>query len=224
MNRAAMFKLSINRICIPRNSIRKSHFSSSDGYDVNRVVLCHKKLLKSKPTPYIEGWSWQQAYLNLRIDFQRKKKEFSGDELNHKISTIDRDRILFFHHEHVYTLGRGADENNLTFLSKHNEDQQKLIIERLGRKSRGKGSSRLSFERRLIDDVGCHSTVEILMKQILNFSLGAFSIECTILLFYVIGKSQSKNIFNICGAFQIILCPLLLQIMFQFIALKEEEK
>jgi lipoyl(octanoyl) transferase len=49
----------------------------------------------------------------------------------------------------VYTLGRGADENHLTFLQK---EENSAIREKLSRKNRGEGSARLSVDRRLLED------------------------------------------------------------------------
>jgi len=58
---------------------------------------------------------------------------------------FDRDRILILEHNHVYTLGRGADENNLAFLenaSIHHTVKDD-IRKRLCRKTRGQSSCRL---------------------------------------------------------------------------------
>lgn len=62
--------------------------------------------------------------------------------------------ILLLEHDHVYTLGRGADENHLTFLQDQGGHQQtnddECAVERqrhrLARTNRGPGSARLSVD------------------------------------------------------------------------------
>jgi len=126
--------------------------------------------------PYPRGHAWQHAFLNQRIELQRQqqKNECSNDGNVVEQSDVggDMDRMLFFQHDPVYTLGRGADENNLVFL---NEEEEEIIdaedeVEhggisnrrsdrekqraRLSRKARGKDSARLtnskSFDRIVI--------------------------------------------------------------------------
>ena len=62
---------------------------------------------------------------------------------------VNRDRILLFEDNPVYTLGRGADEKHLAFLDSDpdgkeaaNEKRQKL-----SRKARGPESARLAVDR-----------------------------------------------------------------------------
>ncbi|KAL7555550.1 hypothetical protein ACA910_013030 [Epithemia clementina (nom. ined.)] len=56
----------------------------------------------------------------------------------------DQDVILLLEHDHVYTLGRGADENHLTFLKDH--PNETVLRQRLARTNRGPGSARLSVD------------------------------------------------------------------------------
>ena len=53
---------------------------------------------------------------------------------------------MFLEHNHVYTLGRGADERHLTFLQEDSPTNTK-IREKLARSNRGPGSARLSIDR-----------------------------------------------------------------------------
>lgn len=88
---------------------------------------------------YFRGWAYQQVFLNRRIQYKRESKQLLVNDDSLMMEDLDRDRILFFEHDHVYTLGRGADEKNLTFLSEH--DRQRLC-----RKNRnGDGSSSRLF-------------------------------------------------------------------------------
>jgi len=101
---------------------------------------------------YSRSWAWQQTLLNRRLDYQRKHRQdtdgksigtASSDKQDHD---VNRDRILLFEHHPVYTLGRGADENNLAFLDKES-DGGAGKRRRLSRKARGDGSARLAVDR-----------------------------------------------------------------------------
>ena len=61
----------------------------------------------------------------------------------------NRDRILLFEHNPVYTLGRGADENHLAFLDSDPDGADAAAEKRrkLSRKARGPGSARLAVDR-----------------------------------------------------------------------------
>ncbi len=111
-------------------------FSSGNIDDHNNNDLCdpkspiaHKSKLKLN---YFRGWAYQQVYLNRRINHKRQQQS-PGDSdhtVRNRTESVtsdddsnnghDRDRILFFEHDPVYTLGRGADENHLTFLDEKN--------------------------------------------------------------------------------------------------------
>ena len=71
------------------------------------------------------------------------------DLLGRKDDNANRDRILLFEHNPVYTLGRGADENHLAFLDcdPDGEDAAAEKRRKLSRKARGPGSARLAVDR-----------------------------------------------------------------------------
>ena len=66
-------------------------------------------------------------------------------------SAHDRDVILLLEHDHVYTLGRGADENHLTFLQDHQDETE--LRQRLARTNRGPGSARLSVDSTVLQSL-----------------------------------------------------------------------
>lgn len=101
---------------------------------------------------YFRGWAYQQVFLNRRIQYKRHVKEDEKSSNTIDKNEIDVDRILFLEHDHVYTLGRGADENYLTVLKE--EDRHRLCRKRrdVGDGSRLYGDSLkqgLSLEKRL---------------------------------------------------------------------------
>ena len=71
-----------------------------------------------------EAWTkWKEG--NFLLFWPENKLQELFDEF--RSLTTQNDRILFFEHESVYTLGRGADENHLTFL---NQDDRHLLSRR----------------------------------------------------------------------------------------------
>jgi len=131
----------------------KLSFSTS----INEPPLIYARSgLSGDCLPYVTGWAWQQCVLYNRLQAQRRKNEKINkfDIVGNKYDTMvnnqsDRDYLLFFEHEPVYTLGRGADENNLTFLDETPDGGEKSRLT-LSRKARGRGSSRLSLEKTMI--------------------------------------------------------------------------
>ena len=123
------------------NTIDHTNMKSSMIYNDKRPML-----------NYFRGWAYQQVFLNRRIQHKRNAKETHKSSSTVDNNEIDVDRILFLEHDHVYTLGRGADENYLTFLKE--EDRQRLCRKRrdVGDGSRLYGDSlkqRLTLEERL---------------------------------------------------------------------------
>lgn len=141
---------------------------------------------------YTKGWAWQNLILQRRLDLRRKIRDMDEDKQKDHITTslkqqqqeeeeenlqlkdyVDHDAIFMFEHNHVYTLGRGSNENFLTFLSlqsnnteinknnnqsnNHKNDENctndheevlKRIRYQLSRKHRGPGTSRLCMNQK----------------------------------------------------------------------------
>ena len=98
--------------------------------------------------PYVRGWAFQQILLDRRLEFLRSQS--SSSVPTNPMNTSDgRDTILMFEHDHVYTLGRGADEENLTFLDEVDEglEPEYTCRWRLNRKNRGRSSCRLDAKQ-----------------------------------------------------------------------------
>ena len=99
------------------------------------------------PVPYEKGWAWQHVLLNRRMNYMRMREERAkSSERNYNYVEQDKAWILMFEHQPVYTLGRGATEDYLTFLN--NElDGGLAKCTRLSRKYRGADASRLNIDR-----------------------------------------------------------------------------
>ncbi len=119
---------------IPRSS--RKHFSDSSG---KHVVNYHNGFAFGR-IDYVRGWAYQQYLLDQRL---REQTELSFSSNNCELNN-DVDRILLFEHNHVYTLGRGANEENLTFLDQIPDGDEARY--RLSRKTRGSDSCRLGAE------------------------------------------------------------------------------
>jgi len=100
----------------------------------------------SQKMDYYRGWAWQQSLLNRRLAFQRSQR--LGSEYSDYIYDEDDecDQVLLFEHNPAYTLGRGANENNLIFLDSE-PDGGASSRQKLSRKARGPESCRLSVDR-----------------------------------------------------------------------------
>jgi len=97
---------------------------------------------------YSRGWAWQHLLLSRRLSLRRLKQEHD-----------DPDVVLLLEHAPVYTLGRGADENNLTFC---NDGRYAGVRERLARSCRGIGSARLSIDNdRVLSEAQMHALSDV---------------------------------------------------------------
>ena len=139
-------------------SIQRRNLSSIGTSKIADSPIVHKGYTTSKLS-YFRGWAYQQVYLNRRLNYKREKNHNAAKKIiaptaagihnNDHISDTndDRDRILFFEHEPVYTLGRGAKEHYLTFLS---EEDRQLLSRRNNRAnspSSTAGSSKLYMDK-----------------------------------------------------------------------------
>ena len=109
-------------------------FASSDLTVVSSrpPAQVYSSLNCTEPMAYARGWALQQVLLQQRLDLRRRAE-----------IPIDSDQILMLQHEPVYTLGRGADENYLTFLQQDDTSKR----DALSRRSRGPQSARLSVDK-----------------------------------------------------------------------------
>ena len=82
---------------------------------------------------YRKSWAWQHLLLSRRLAARRQGVVDDGDV------------VLLFEHKPVYTLGRGADENHLTFLQPDDVERRQA----LSRKNRG--GARLTVDRQFTD-------------------------------------------------------------------------
>lgn len=108
-------------------------------HNAAKPLVHARSALDSGCIDYAKGWAWQYLLLNKRLVQRRLSSETANDA----------DTILFLEHHPVYTLGRGSDENHLTFLR---EDLH--ARELLSRKNRGSArlavDSSLWFERDIL--------------------------------------------------------------------------
>ena len=132
------------------------------------IVSVHSALA-SGPVDYVRGWAWQQALLSRRITAQRLRRD--GDGPRDDDDSKDEDRLLLFEHRPVYTLGRGADENFLTFLSAEDDGGSEGRA-RLSRKARGEGSARLSADKSTMAGAGAGEGARMSAGQVVDMLTG----------------------------------------------------
>ena len=136
---------------IPHTTPRcsKSTLTNTSNH-VQAPSVCVRSALSAGPVPYEQGWAWQQVLLNRRMNYMRMQQQQQQQQLetpsDQNQTEQDKDWILMFEHQPVYTLGRGATEDYLTFLN--NEPDGGLEKrKRLSRKYRGEDASRLNIDR-----------------------------------------------------------------------------
>ena len=121
-------------------------------FNRNRRFIHSHNGVASGRMDYVRGWAYQQCLLDRRLKalrhFINEKQDEKQDDsdLFQEMEMRDTDRILMFEHDHVYTLGRGADEDNLTFLDHIEGEGGEEARRRLSRKTRGRDSCRLGSE------------------------------------------------------------------------------
>jgi lipoyl(octanoyl) transferase len=179
-----------------RQSTLVTHLSSDDDGDDNarplrrhgRHVVKLYNILHQGCIQYESSWAWQQILLHRRLQSKRRRQQDDKtveqsslqlqqqQHLHHSHDDDDDnagDCILMLEHSPVYTLGRGADENHLTFLRQRHENQearkynknnnnrtcsssldddvQTIMRWKLSRTARGPGTARLSFDRHIME-------------------------------------------------------------------------
>ena len=142
--------------------VKKTSYFSEQSRNYAHVQFNHRRFIHSHNgvasgrMDYVRGWAYQQCLLDRRLKalryFINEKQDKDEDEdeddsdLFQEMEMRDTDRILMFEHDHVYTLGRGADEDNLTFLDHIEGEDGEEARRRLSRKTRGRDSCRLGSE------------------------------------------------------------------------------
>ncbi len=137
-------KSSFSSVCHHITTHRAKSTHTIDDNDIKNHSVHVRSALSNGPIPYEKGWAWQHVLLNRRMNNMRrqeKRETLDGNDVER-----DKDWILMFEHHSVYTLGRGATEDYLTFLN--NEPDGGLEKrKRLSRKYRGEDASRLNIDR-----------------------------------------------------------------------------
>jgi lipoate-protein ligase B len=117
---------------------------------------------------YVRGWAWQQLILGRRLAFRHRQRHGLESSISSTFvhENIDTDTILIMEHSPVYTLGRGADENNISFLHDSNEsvdanENTNIYItndcrKRLSRTYRESDSARLHLDRHVLNGIHPH--------------------------------------------------------------------
>ena len=137
------------RCCSSNSNSSSSNNNNDTNDDPTKPPVVHvHSALASGRMDYTRSWAWQQTLLNRRLDYQRAQRQ-QVDLSERDDADANRDRILLFEHNPVYTLGRGADENHLAFLDSDPDGKDAAAEKRkkLSRKARGPNSARLAVDR-----------------------------------------------------------------------------
>lgn len=143
----------LKHIILPSRRLNSTQSTINASKASNHHAVYVRSALDAGLVPYEKGWAWQHMLLNRRLNYMRTQQQLDtailgeGDRFNvvdqHE---QDKDWILLFEHHPVYTLGRGATEDNLTFLDSE-ADGGIEKRKRLSRKYRGEDASRLNIDR-----------------------------------------------------------------------------
>lgn len=141
-------------IILPSRRLNSTQSSTINDSEVsNNHAVYVRSALSAGLVPYEKGWAWQHMLLNRRLNYTRtqQKLDTTSEEGDDHFGVVDqheqdKDWILLFEHHPVYTLGRGATEDNLTFLDSE-ADGGIEKRKRLSRKYRGEDASRLNIDR-----------------------------------------------------------------------------
>ena len=149
------------------NEINFSARQEHPGSNTETTTNVLSSLSNEKCMDYAKGWAWQQVLMSHRLHTRRQLKlkqpdtDSNRDPINNHHIAQDNDCILLLEHAPVYTLGRGASEEHLTFLNTDSttksssdlgSDTEAYLREKLSRKYKGKDAARLSVDRRALED------------------------------------------------------------------------
>ena len=148
---------------------RESNSHYDDSSDSSCTVKIHSALSSSSPyqcIDYARSWAWQQALLGRRLAARRRRKEIP----TYYSDIEDQDSVLLFEHKPVYTLGRGASEDHLTFLQDETEEcntiRSMLSRKRLAASKQGVKSARLAMNKPLSDEILLGSPIEDIVEML----------------------------------------------------------